>query len=173
MDKVIKNKRGLTLVTSHSSGYKSSSQKIVYYILSDQVWLYNIKRFFGLFQKLHKQIYACQFMTSWIIPLPFVLLNLESLEREVKLQQFNYLENEKSILKWNKKHFHNFGRAIVWWKNKNLIKNSGRFNCSERSRFIYHGLMIKGSCIPGHIISNFWLNIRKMRYTKGTQLIFF
>ena len=37
MDKVIKNKRGLELVTSHSSGYKTSSKKFLYYILSDQV----------------------------------------------------------------------------------------------------------------------------------------
>ena len=40
------------------------------------------KAVFELFQKLHLQIYACQFMTSCIIPLPFVLLNLESIERE-------------------------------------------------------------------------------------------
>ena len=35
-----------------------------------------------LFQKLHLQIYASQFMTSQIIPLPFVLLNLEGVERK-------------------------------------------------------------------------------------------
>ena len=38
----------------------------------------------GLFQKLHMQIYASQFMTSQIIPLPFVLLYLESVERTGK-----------------------------------------------------------------------------------------
>ena len=37
---------------------------------------------FELCQKLHLQIYASQFMTSKIIPVPFALLNLESLERE-------------------------------------------------------------------------------------------
>ena len=30
MDNVIKNKRGLELVTNYSSGYKTSSQKILY-----------------------------------------------------------------------------------------------------------------------------------------------
>ena len=35
---------------------------------------------FELFQKLHLQIYANQFMTSEIIPLPFAHLNLESVE---------------------------------------------------------------------------------------------
>ena len=40
------------------------------------------KAVFELFQKLHLQIYANQFMTPCIIPLPFALLNLESVERE-------------------------------------------------------------------------------------------
>ena len=37
-------------------------------------------------------------MTSQIIPLPFVLLHLESVERKVKkkIQKFEYLEKEKS-----------------------------------------------------------------------------
>ena len=43
MDKIIKNK-GLELVTSPSSGYKTSSKKFISYILSDQVWYY-MKRF--------------------------------------------------------------------------------------------------------------------------------
>ena len=37
-----------------------------------------------LFQKLHLQIYASQFMASQVIPLPFVALNLESMERKGK-----------------------------------------------------------------------------------------
>ena len=38
-------------------------------------------------------------MTSYIIPLPFVLLNLVSVERKgKKLQKFEYLENENSFL---------------------------------------------------------------------------
>ena len=43
-----------------------------------------ILRVFELFQKLHFQIYASQFTTLSIIPLPFVLLNLEDLERKGK-----------------------------------------------------------------------------------------
>ena len=54
---------------------------------------------FELFQILHQQVFPSQFMTSEIVPLPFVLLNLESLERQgKKLQKFDYLENEKSFL---------------------------------------------------------------------------
>ena len=39
---------------------------------------------FELFPKLNLQIYASQFMASLIIPLPFVLLHLESVERKGK-----------------------------------------------------------------------------------------
>ena len=50
--------KDLEPVTSHSSGYKTSSENSFNsYILSDQVWWYN-KTVFELFQKLHLQIYA-------------------------------------------------------------------------------------------------------------------
>ena len=42
------------------------------------------KTVFELFEKLHLQIYANQFMTSQIIPLPCALLNLEIVERKGK-----------------------------------------------------------------------------------------
>ena len=38
---------------------------------------------------------------------------------------FEYLGNKKSFVDETKNTFHSFGRAIIWWKNKNLIKNSG------------------------------------------------
>ena len=43
-----------------------------------------------------------------------------------KLQRFEYLENKKNFLDEIKNIFHSFWRAIIWWKNKNLIKNSGQ-----------------------------------------------
>ena len=45
-----------------------------------------------------------------------------------KLQKFEYLKNEnrnKEIENEIKNTFHSFRRAIIWWKNKNLIKKSG------------------------------------------------
>ena len=46
MDKVIKNKRGLDLVTSRSSSYETSSEDyFISYILSHHVWWYIIKQF--------------------------------------------------------------------------------------------------------------------------------
>ena len=64
------------------------------------------KAVFELFQKLYLQIYASQFMTSQIIPRPFVRLSLESVERneKKKTEKFerkeneNENENEKSFL---------------------------------------------------------------------------
>ena len=41
-----------------------------------------------------------------------------------KLQKFEYLENEKSFFDEIKNIFHSFWRAIIWWENENLVKNS-------------------------------------------------
>ena len=40
-----------------------------------------------------------------------------------KLQKFEYLKNKKSFVDEIKNIFH---RAIILWKNKNLIKNSAQ-----------------------------------------------
>ena len=46
-----------------------------------------------------------------------------------KLQKFEYVENEKSFFDEIKNIFYNFLGAIIWWKNKNLIKiGDARFN---------------------------------------------
>ena len=37
-----------------------------------------------------------------------------------KLQEFEYLHNEKSFLDEMKNIFHSFWRAIIWWKNKKI-----------------------------------------------------
>ena len=59
---------------------------------------------------------------SKIIPLPFVLLDLEIVERREKLQKFKYLKNEKSFFDEIKNNFYNFWKAMSWWKNKKLKK---------------------------------------------------
>ena len=38
------------------------------------------------------------------------------------MQKFEYLQNEKSFLDGIKSIFHSFWRAIVWWKNENLMQ---------------------------------------------------
>ena len=52
-------------------------------------------------------------MTSWIISLPFVLLNLKSLEREKKYKKIEYLKNEKSF--FNEIKGYNFVEKIKIW----------------------------------------------------------
>ena len=60
MDKIIKNKRSLELETSPSSGYKTSSKNFfISFILSDQVWWYNIKRFLS-----YSKNYTFKFMQA-------------------------------------------------------------------------------------------------------------
>ena len=53
MEKIIKNKRDLKLVTSRSSGYKTSLEKFLYLLLlPNQVWWCNIKCFFLVIPKI-------------------------------------------------------------------------------------------------------------------------
>ena len=59
---------------------------------------------FELFQELHLQICTRQWM-ALIIPLPLVLLDLESVEKKGK--------NNKNLFRQSEKHFHSFGRAII------------------------------------------------------------
>ena len=65
MEKIMKNKDGLELVTSRFSGYITSQEN-----------------FFELFQKLNLIIYASQVIISYIIQVSFVLLNLQSVKRK-------------------------------------------------------------------------------------------
>ena len=43
-------------------------------------------------------------------------------KRRVEIQKFEYLENEKSFLDGIKGIFHNYLRAIIWWKK---MENTG------------------------------------------------
>ena len=65
INKNIKNKRSLELVTFRSSGYETSSKKSLSSLCI--IWpslMMQHKAVFELFQKLHLQIYASQFMAS-------------------------------------------------------------------------------------------------------------
>ena len=85
--------------TSHRSFFRLRDKRQSLY------WLHIVWRFvFELFEKLHLQIYASQFMTSWIIPLPFALLDLESLERG-KITKIWISQEWKELFRWNKRHF--------------------------------------------------------------------
>ena len=59
-------------------------------------------------------------MTSEFILLSFVILNLESVERG-EITKIWISWEEKEPFRWNKNY-----RVTIWWKNKNLIKNSGQ-----------------------------------------------
>ena len=86
MDKVIKNEKCLELVTSRASVYKTSSEKFFFslYIIWPSLMM-QCEAVFELLKKLHLRIYASQFMTSQIIPLPSVFLYLKSVERKGKI----------------------------------------------------------------------------------------
>ena len=115
--------RGLELVTIHSSGCETSfTTKFIYYLCI--IWpslMMKGKAIFELFQKWHLEIYTSHFITNNSTSICPVESGNCRKEGE-KLQTFEYLENEKSFLD---EIFHSFWRAIIWWKNKNLIISSG------------------------------------------------
>ena len=127
MNKVIKNKRGLELVTGHSSGYKTSSEKFLYslYIIWPSLMMW-CKAVFLVIPKitsanLCKSIHdIINYFTS-ICPFESGKCGKE----RKKLEKFEYLVNEKYFLHEIKNIFHSFRGTIIWRKNKNLIKNSG------------------------------------------------
>ena len=124
--KVIKNKRGLKLVTSCSSGFKTSSEKFfISYRLSDQVSWCNMKQFLNYFKN-----YICKFMqaSSWhhkLFQFQLSFWTWKVWKGRGKIQKCEYLQNENSFLDETNSIFHSFWTAIIWWKIKNLIKNSG------------------------------------------------
>ena len=50
--------------------------------------------------------------------------NGQQVEKEgrTEIQKIEYLKNKKSFLDEMKSIFHSFWSAIIWWKNKNLMK---------------------------------------------------
>ena len=64
---------------------------------------------------------------------------MDSVERSWKFINIWISRNEKSFLDEIKKNFQNFWRAIIWWKNIKLIKNSGHklSFCVTMVRFMY------------------------------------
>ena len=72
------------------------------------------------FENLCKPIHDINYSTS-ICPFQSGKCGKE----EKKLQKFEYLENERWFLDELENIFHSFLGVIIWWKNKNMIKNSG------------------------------------------------
>ena len=97
--------RGLELVTSHYSGYKTSPEKFLYYVLSDQVWWCNIKQFLN-----YSKNYICKFTqanlwhhTLFHFHLPFSIWRVWKGRKKI-LKIWISLE-QKEPFRWNKKHF--------------------------------------------------------------------
>ena len=128
IDKIIKNKRGLKLVTSRSSGYKTSScinqinNSFISYVLSDEVWWCNIKQFLS-----YSKNYICKFMqaNSWHHKLFHFRLSFwiwKVWKGREKIQKFEYPENRKSFIDEIKTFFTVFEGLLFDEKKKNWQK---------------------------------------------------
>ena len=61
----------------------------------------------------------------------------------MEIENLDYFENEKRFFDEIKSIFHSFWRAIIWWKNKNLIKIADTsFKHSGTLKNIYELLLI-------------------------------
>ena len=128
MDKVIKSKKVLELVISHSSGYKTSSEIFFFsHILSDQVWWCNIKPFLSYSKNY---IYKLMQANSWHQKLFHFLLSFwiwKVWEGRGKPTKTWISWEQKELFRWKKKTFFIvFEELSFGEKNKNLIKNGGQ-----------------------------------------------
>ena len=128
MDKTVKRERSLELGISLSSGYKTSSEKFLYslvvYCLT-KFWWCNIKRFLSYYKiasaNLCKPIHDIIKYSTSIYP-----FETEKFRKEGKnYKNLNISRSKRGFLDEIKTSFHKFWSAIILWKNKNLIKNSG------------------------------------------------
>ena len=101
-----------------------------------------------------------QFMISWTLRFIFdhpqkqrPTRQVEK-ERRTEIQKYQYLDNEKSFLNEIESIFESFWRAIIWWKNKNLMKVAD----TSFKAFNQHDAAGKNSKICGYK----YFNIAKM-----------
>ena len=109
MDKNIKNKSGLELVTSRSSDHQTSSERFLYslYIIW-QIWWCNIKQFFS-----YSKNYICKFMqvNLWHNELFHWHLSFwiwKVWKGREKITKIWISQERKKLFRWNKKHFSQF-----------------------------------------------------------------
>ena len=129
-------KKDLELMTSHSSGYKTSSEKCLYdWCITWQVWWRNVKLFFS-----YSKNYIYRFKQATHDKLLHFHLSLwiwKVWKGREKLQKFEYLQKERSILDEIKSIFCSIWRSIIWWKNKKIVetgfKNGSKKTCWDTS----------------------------------------
>ena len=117
MDKIIKNKRDLELVTTHASDYEASSEKFLY-VSSDQVWWCNRRWFLsysnvtsGNLCKAIQDIIDYSSFWIWIV-----------CKEGTELRKFQNFENTKSYCDEIKTFFIVFERLLFGKKKKKKKK---------------------------------------------------
>ena len=88
--------------------------------------------------------YICKFMqaSSWHHKLFHFHLSFwiwKVWKGREKIHKFEYLENERSFLDEIKNIFYSFWRAMIWWKNKRLIKIVDASFKVQNITFVSHG----------------------------------
>ena len=63
--------------------------------------------------------------------------------RREKIKKIWIFRERKELFRWNKKLFYSFWKPIIWWKNQNLIKNSGFFQIMHCMLFCNHEQLLR------------------------------
>ena len=100
--------------------FQVQKNPFISYVLSEQDWWCNIKWFL-----IYSKNYICKFMQAKLwhklfhFNLPFWIWKVWKGRRKVTKMWIS-----RSFLDEIENIFHSFWRSIIWWKNKNLMKNS-------------------------------------------------
>ena len=100
--------------TSRSLGYKTTSKIFLYllYIIWPSLMM-QCKIVFELFQNLHLQIYASQFMNHKLFHFHLSLWIWKVWKGRKKITKSWISRERNKFFNWNKKHFYSFSRAII------------------------------------------------------------
>ena len=96
-------------------------------ILSDQIWRCNIKQSLSYFKNCMWKFMQANAWHDKLFHFHLSVCISKVWKGREKITKVWISGEQKEIFWWNKNTFHSFGSAIIWWKNKKLMENSGGF----------------------------------------------
>ena len=120
---------------------------------------FNVITFFPSLD-IKQNVLLSSYLDNWwhlgLEDLPLIILQSNGPQVEkggrTEIQKNEYLENEKSFLDEIKSIFHSFWKAIIWWKNKNLMK-------IVDTNFKSYGILGQIFDLISFFLSNRWLQV--------------
>ena len=149
MDKVIKIKKGLELVTSCSLGYKTSTEKFLYLlcIMWQSLMMY-YEAVFELLQKLHLEIYGSQFMTHKLFHFHLSFWIWKLWKRREKMTKHGISRERKELFRWKKKALKGMFEGLSFGEKKK--KNDTKLRMQALTRYLPDGQLFLNEFFNGY-----------------------